>query len=466
MFGLGVACIAAGFFTKKPVAVAGFCLFFLVLGILRLQIVDFVMARDAVSKLNDKSEKITLTGVIIAEPDVRLSFQKLRVKIDKTESVVLVTTNRYPDYHYLDALEITGKVKTPAVVPARRGGGEDFDYKQYLAKEGIYSVMDFPTVTITSQEHQHNPLSFVYEKILFIKGRLVESVHMNFSPPHSLILEGMIFGNDKSMSEALKNQFNDTGLSHVTAVSGTNIVILINMLMIFLLAIGLWRGQAFWAAMALIWLYIIMIGFPVSGVRAAIMGSVGLAAQKFGRQNTSSRVLTLTASAMLLQNPMLLVYDVSFQLSFLASLGIIYVKPLIDYYFAVIPLKQLKWLLDIASVTFAAQIITLPIIVYNFGRVSLISPVSNVLALPVVEALTVLGFVTSVAGAFSNILGFIFSLPCLALLWYFTTILNIFSGPWAVKNVGQVSAIWVVVYYALLPLAIIWVRKHQQRFLG
>lgn len=449
--------ITAGFF-KKEALIVGFCLLFLVLGAVRLQISEFTIASDALGKLNDAPEKITLVGVVIAEPDVRNSSQKLNVKVGR--SVVLVTTDRRAQYHYLDAIEITGKLKTPVV-------SEDFNYKNYLAKDGVYSVMDFPVIQTLPQPHEYTILSYAYEKILFIKSVLVTSLNNNFSPPDDAILEGIIFGNDKNMEASLKEQFNATGLSHVTAVSGTNIVILINILVVSLLALGLWRGQAFYGAVFLIWLYIIMIGFPISGVRAAIMGCVGLTAQKLGRQNASSRVLTMTAGAMLLENPMLLFYDISFQLSFLASLGIIYVKPLIDYYLSVISWEKSRWLLAILSVTLAAQIITLPIIVYNFGRISLVAPLTNILVLPIIEMLTIAGFLTSLAGAISNILGFLFSLPCLAMLWYFTGVLDIFSKSWAVVIVENVSWIWAVVYYIFLTALVIFLQKLQRpKFLG
>ncbi len=448
----GMFLIAAGFFYKKSAVVAGFCLLFLLLGILRLQTSTFTISQDPLRKLNDQPQKITLTGQVVDEPDIRINQQKLKVKVG--ESMVLVTANLYPPYRYLDIVQITGKLKTPAELA-------NFSYKNYLAKDGVYSVIDYPDITVLPGPRLYTPTTFLYEKILWMKERLVASIYKNFFPPNTLILEGMIFGNDKRMSPELKNQFNATGLSHVTAVSGTNIVILINILMVFLLALGFWRGQAFWAAVGLIWFYLIMIGLPVSGVRAGIMGSMGLLAQKLGRQNTSSRVLTLTGAVMLFQNPMLLVYDVSFQLSFLASLGIIYVKPCLDYYLAVFSWEKTQWLISILSITLAAQIITLPIMVYNFGQVSFIAPITNVLALPVVEALTVLGFLASFAGAFSHLLGFLFSLPCLALLKYFTLVLDIFSKPWAVTTVQGVPWIWIAVYYAALAVLIWWLQKSQ-----
>ncbi len=454
--------IATSFFTRKELAVIGFFLLFLVLGILRVQISEFNIASDKLSELNNAQSQITLTGQIVAEPDTRDTSQKLKLKAG--DSLVLVTTVRYPEYQYLDTIEITGKLKTPPQF-------EDFNYKNYLMKDGIYSVMDYPKVELVSEKHDYTVPTFLYEKILFLKGKLMESITMNFSPPQDAILLGVVYGNDKTMPKDVKNQFNATGLSHITAVSGSNIVILIDIIMGFLLFLGLWRQQASYAAVGLIWLYILLIGLPVSGIRAAIMGSIVLLAGVLGRQNTSFRALVLAGAVMLLQNPLLLLYDISFQLSFLASLGIIYAKPLIDSFLHItkeFSLKPLaKFFLDVLSITFAAQIFALPIIVYNFGTLSVVSPVTNLLVVPVIPLLTILGFLVSIAGVFSNLLGFIFSLPCIFLLEYILKVLDIFSQPWAVKTITNVHWLWLVAYYIFLSIAIWYFNKKQKpRFLG
>ena len=452
--------IASFFLNKKMYTIVGFCILFSVLGIVRFQVSEFTIANDALSKFNDGPDKITLIGQISAEPDIRDNSQKLKVRVTHEKSIILITVQRYPEYKYLDKIKITGKLKTPAVF-------DNFNYKEYLMKDGIYSVMDFPKAELVSDKHHYNIFTFLYEKILLLKGKLTQSVDMSFAVPDNTIVQGIVFGNDKNMPKDLKDQFNTTGLSHVTAVSGSNIVIVISLAMAFLLFLGFWRGQAFYVAVIFIWLYIILIGFPVSGIRAAIMGSMALLAAKLGRQNTSSRALVLTASAMLLQNPLLLFYDVSFQLSFLASLGIIYLKPLIDALLHMSKKGALKMLSDIISVTFAAQLFTLPIIVYNFGNISLVSPITNILILPIIPLLTVLGFLVSVFGIFSNILGFIFSLPCWFLLMYFEKVLDIFSKPWAVKTLSHISWMWLAIYYFILAVVIFYLNKKQKpKFLG
>src|SRR3989344_2137592 len=171
------------FFHKNYYALIGFCMLFLILGSARLQISEFNVLHNTLSKLIDTPEKITLIGNIIEEPDVRDKMQKLKVhpvkfaignvpssaeqfnwvKINEFESVVLVTLSPYPEYYYLDTIKITGKLKTPITL-------EDFNYKNYLMKEGVYSIMDFPKTELITKNHSNDVFSFLYEKTLFLSG--------------------------------------------------------------------------------------------------------------------------------------------------------------------------------------------------------------------------------------------------------------------------------------------------------
>lgn len=467
------------FQTFEIYGILGFCLLFLVLGIVRFQISEFNIANDKLSKFNDKPEKVILLGRIIGESDIRDSSQKLKVKVE--DSIVLITANRYPEYKYLDKIKITGNLKTPPEF-------EDFNYKNYLLKDNIYSVMDFPKIELVSNKHEYNAISFLYEKILFLKEKLIRSIDSNFSTPQNSILGGIVFGNDENMPKDLRDKFNATGLSHLTAVSGGNIIILIYILMFFLLFLGFWRGQAFYFSVIFIWLYIVLVGLPASGVRAAIMGSIFLLAEKLGRQNTSSRTIVLAGALMLFQNPLLLFYDIGFQLSFLASMGIIHLKPQIDYLFEkigntlflkrfkswvfVIVKKELKveekfdkafkFALDIIGVTISAQIFILPVIIYNFGSMSLVAPITNLFILPIVPFLMVFGFLASILGIFSGFLSWVFALPCYAMLFYFLKVLDVFSQQWATKNFENISWIWFLIYYFMILVLVLFFKKRMK----
>ena len=258
-----------------------------------------------------------------------------------------------------------------------------------------------------------------------------------------------------------------------------------------LVFLGFWRGQAFYFSVGFVWFYVALVGFPSSAIRAAIMASIFLLAEKQGRQNTSSRTIVLAGALMLLQNPFLLFYDVGFQLSFLASMGIIHLKPLVDSFFLYVALplsnykfkkplkfslpkkagefleKRAKNLVDIVAVTLSAQIFTFPIIIYNFGMVSLVAPLTNLLILPMIPVLMALGLLAALFGIFSWYLGWFFALPCKALIIYFLKVLDIFNQPWATKSFENVSWIVFLTYYVVLFLLTIFLkRKVKPRFLG
>ncbi len=467
---VGTITMFSYFIFKKPaVIVIGLSLIFLVIGIARFQITELNIKQDEVRKLNDSPEKIILTGQIISEPDVRDNVQRLKVKMNN--SVVLITIGRYPAVNYLDIVKATGKLTTPHMI-------EDFNYKDYLLKDHIYSVMDFPKLEIVSQEHDFGIAAFLYEQILMVKGKLSKSIQANFSKVQGSIVEGMVLGTSNKMPEDLQNKLNSEGLTHIIAVSGSHIVILTSLIMSLLLILGFWRQQGLYLTVIFIWIYIIFVGLPPSGVRAGIMGTILLVSQILGRQNTSSRTIVLAAALMLLQNPLLLQYDVGFQLSFLASLGIIYGKPLFDIGLNRIgaignnisqawfssPAKdfiqnQARNLRDILSVTLAAQLFTLPIVLHYFKSVSLVALLTNLLVLPVVTFIMSFGFLAALLGAVSNFLGWIFYLPCWLLLTYFLKILDIFYQPWALVNFPNISLIWFVLYYIALFSTVFYLQQ-------
>jgi competence protein ComEC len=466
-FYFGLAVGLAGV-KKTAYLCLGFCLLFLVLGILRMQISEFNITNNKLNKFNGTGE-ITMAGEIFKEPDVRDNSQKLKVRVSNvtsnvtpnvTEGIVLITTSRYPEYNYLDKIKITGKLETPSET-------EDFSYKNYLMKDGIYSVVNFPKIQLISKEHNHNVFSYLYEKILFLKQKLRESIRNNFSPPESSILEGTILGDNGVMSQDLKNKLNITGLRHIIAVSGSHIVILSSIVMSLLLFLGLWRRQAFYFTVIIIFVYIVLTGLPASGVRAGIMGTIYLLAQKIGRQSASSRIIVLACGLMLLFNPLLLFYDIGFQLSFMAVLGIIYFDPLMRKFFKFLIKKffnkeikeKYENLSSIVSATISAQIFTLPIIVFNFGNVSWVSPITNILVLPVVYYLMIFGFLSSVTGIFSGILGWVLSVPCYILLSYFLWVVDLFSKPWMYKTIENISWIWLAVSYFIIAFATRFLNK-------
>ena len=233
--------------------------------------------------------------------------------------------------------------------------------------------------------------------------------------------------------------------------------------MLLLIGLGLWRGQAFYFALAILVLFIIMIGAPASAVRAGIMGGILLFAQKIGRLNNSGRAVVFAGAVMLALNPLLLKFDVGFQLSFLAVLGIIYLKPIFDKWLNKI-LPQKFNAKSVITMTFAAQIGTLPILIYNFGRISFISPLTNVLIVPALPYVMGAGFIFSLASVLWLGLGKILIWPTWFFFAYVTKLVEWLSKiPFAAKEISDVHWGWLVGYYILLVGWLIWYKKKKAR---
>ena len=453
---LGILLISV-FWKYRDFVIFGFCILFLILGIWRHQIFLSKLENSEIKK--HINENIVLIGVVDAEPDIREKVIKLKIRIEGIDNEILVTTRRYPEYQYGDKLKITGRLEEPQIF-------EDFNYKNYLLKDGILAVINFPEITFWGKDFG-NPIM----KILFsLKQKLKESLNNVMSSPQSGLLEALFFGDEENISKDWKEKFNLTSTRHIAAVSGMNITIISALILNFLLFLGFWRPQAFYLSIILIFLYILMIGAPASAVRAGIMGILFLAAQHLGRISTGSRVIVFAATLMLIQNPLLLTLDIGFQLSFLAVMGLIYLQPIFSDFLKKIPdffLKDLTFeIFQVRvnlSATLAAQIFALPILIYNFGQVSIISPITNILILPLIPIITILGFIFSFIGIFWQGLAQILSWPAWLLLSYILKIIDLSSKiPFSYLIFKNVHWIFLPISYLALGI-LTWRLQENQK---
>ncbi|MFH1462630.1 MAG: ComEC/Rec2 family competence protein [bacterium] len=457
-----LACEALRAGHHKKFVLVGFCILFFVLGIWRHQQAELRIANNELRKYNDLEQNITLIGIVSEEPDVREKSAKLTITLEngsrEIKGKVLLTVWKYPEYQYGDKLKITGRLQSPQEFPEREEDksssspfaiAREFNYKDYLAKEEIYSVVYYPEVEFINQNNG-NPISIIYAAILKLKNKLRESIQQNLSPPQSAILGAMILGDKRQISEEWKEKLNYAGVRHLTAISGLHVALMSAVLMAFLLGVGVFRKYAFLLTLVLVAFFIIMTGLQTSAIRAGIMGGLFILAKYLGRQNASSRAIVFAAALMLAQNPLLLKSDIGFQLSFLAVMGIIYLMPSFQNWLRKIPNSfQLR---NILAMTLSAQIFTLPILIYNFGYFSLIAPLTNVLLLPVLSFIMTLGFIFALSGIILLPLAWLLSLPVWLLLTYLVKVVDWFAKlPLAVFSL-EISWLWLVLSYFVLGL--------------
>jgi competence protein ComEC len=453
---LGILLISV-FWRYKKLVVIGFCIIFLVFGVWRHQSFLFKIENSSIKKLIEK--EVTLTGLVEKEPSQGEKILKLEIKIEKlpeSQSLakgekVIVTTWRYPEYEYGDKLKIKGKLEEPPEF-------EGFNYKDYLVKDGILAQMSFPEIELIEK----NRGNFLKKTLISFKRKLEESLNSLLSRPHSAILEALLFGKEENIPRSLKEKLNKTGTRHLTAISGMNLTIISVLLLNFLLFLGLWRQQAFYLSVVLIIFYVLMTGSPASVVRAAIMVILFLTAQYFGRYSSGLRAIIFAATFMLFQNPLLLTKDVGFQLSFLATMGLVHLQPILSEWFQKIPNFSFLQLRNNLSTTISAQIFTLPILIYNFGYIPIFSPITNILILPLIPSITILGFIFAFLGIFWQSLAQILSWFAWLGLSFVLKVVEIFSKiPFSFLSIKNVHWIFLIISY--LVLAIIVFRLQEAR---
>jgi competence protein ComEC len=203
---------------------------------------------------------------------------------------------------------------------------------------------------------------------------------------------GILIGARKTLPLEIVNNFTATGVSHIVAVSGYNISIII----LALEKMSWWIGRkpAFWTSLIIIIMFVIMTGASSSVIRAAVMGSLVLFSFASGRLYSITPSLFFAVIIMLLFNPKILFWDIGFQLSFLATCGIIYILPMLEQL-----TEKFGELFNLKSyflTTCSAIIATTPLILFNFEKFSIVAPLVNVLVLPVVPPVMLFGFLSLV----------------------------------------------------------------------
>lgn len=344
---------------------------------------------------NDRSYDLLITGYIEDAPDYRDTYTNLTLNVEAVDSGdgdlhvsghLLVRVDPNETYEYGERLRLRGKLKTPPE-------NEEFSYRDYLARQGIHSYMTTAEVTRLPGE-DGNP---IYRLIFGFKEHLVANTYKIFPDPEASLLSGILFGVDTGLPKKLQDAFKTTGTAHIIAISGFNIAIIAGLFFRFFK----WtlKNERLGAIFAVIFvfLYAFLVGGDPAVMRAAIMGSLSLFAKQVGRRNAGFNTLAVVAAIMALWNPLTL-WDVGFQLSFFATMGLIlYAEPLSNItirFFEKITKQEANAVANIINdnfmLTLAAQIMTIPLMLYYFHRFSWISFIANPFILPVQPAVMIL----------------------------------------------------------------------------
>jgi competence protein ComEC len=343
------------------------------------------------------------SGQVSAEVDRRIDRQylvldELSVVDHSVDGKLLLSLPLYPEVAYGDTLVFNGRVTVPEPF-------EGFAYDKYLLSKGILAVCWQPEdIDIIKGDAD----DFI-ARTLAIKRVLVEELRSIVPEPQAAFLTGLLFGGNSALSSELKEDFARTGVSHVLAASGFNVSLFSLFLLGWLLQTPLGRKRGLVVIAFLLLLYTVMAGATPAVVRAVVMASWLLIAKWVNRQASMRNVILLSCALMLLINPLLLFWDVGFQLSFVATIALFVLAPLLEPYFKFVPKTIGVRAAFVGSI--AAIILTLPLILWHFGAVSIVAPLVNLLILPLIPYLMALILIALAFALVSTGAGMIVALP-------------------------------------------------------
>ena len=365
------------------------CFFFFCFGAYRLEI-----SKTDFHPLDLRlGQKITLRGFVSGEPEEKDTTQRFFFKPDDSTDKIIVFTALYPRYEYGEALKIVGTLKFPENFESYPDGPE-FDYVAYLSKDGVRYIINRPFISKLGKNRGNLTISFLIK----IKRAFMDNIERLMPEPHSSLVAGILLGEKGALPPNLREDFRRSGLTHILVLSGSNVTIVAeNLMNIFSF---LPRALAHSLGALSIILFALMTGASATTVRASIMALIVIMSRRAGRDYNVSRALIVAGLLMLVQNPRILVFDIGFQLSFLSTLALIYVSPIIMEKLPFITEKfQIR---QIISATISTQIFILPFMLYKMGEVSIISLITNLLVLPLVPWSMFTGFMTGFFGFFSD----------------------------------------------------------------
>jgi competence protein ComEC len=407
-------------------------------GILRFQFGDIQAPKIFETQVG---QKIPLLGKIMDEPTFRENSVALEIEteLSKQKTKILMTTSLNSNFKYGDILRIEGVLKKPENFTG--DNAKEFDYINYLRKDHIFYLMSYPHISLVSSGNGNK----IKSGLFYAKEKFLDKLHFAIPEPESLLMGGLILGERSSFDQSLRQSLVNTGTIHIVALSGYNVTIVAEWFM----ALFSFLPQIFAIGMGIlsVLLFILMTGASSTALRAGIMATLALVARATGRNYDIGRALILAGVLMIFINPLLLVYDVSFQLSFIATIAVIFFSPKIEKHFLWVTLRfGLRYIL---SVTSAAYIFIFPFILYKMGNFSLVALPANFLILPFIPLTMMLGFITGFIGIIWKILALPVGFISYAFLHYELAVINFLSHlPFASFSIPDFPLILTLIIYA------------------
>lgn len=386
----------------------------------------------------------TINGVVVRDPDVRETSTRLTVetKLGSTTTRVLVVAPHYPEVRYGDRVRVTGARSLPRSFEG--DGGRTFDYPHFLAREGIYLMVQRAQVEVVGEDTRIMVRSM--RALLSAKQVFVEGLRAAFPEPASALAEGILTGGKQGLGEKLMDAFARTGLLPIVVLSGYNVMIVAEMVLAMTRRVP--RTYALIIAGVVTTLFVLIAGMGTSAVRALLMAGLVLLARGMGRTYDALRALIAVFVLMILVDPLLLSYDPGFQFSFAATLGLIVGTDTVAAHLDRVPWNAAR---ELIASTIAAQAMVLPLLLYHVGLLSLVALPANLLVLPVIPLAMLCSAVAGVLGIVAPVVAPVLAFPAYLLLAYVVWVATFLAQiPYAAITIPMFSVWIVIVLYGAL----------------
>lgn len=428
-----------------------FIIIFILISIACVRFFFFIPERPDYSKVIGK--EVIVEGEIVDDPDIRLNNQHLNIKLKDKNVTILSIISRSEDIHYGDSVIVRGVLEEPENFITQ--SGKEFNYKRYLANKDIYFIIKNANIKIISRRNGNKIKSFLYK----IRNSFIKNINNIIPTPESDLANGLILGVRGGFDNEVKNEFINTGTIHIVALSGYNVSIVAEGVMkTFSLVFSQTISVIF--GIIIISLFIMMTGASATAIRAGIMATIMLLGRMTGRNYMAGRALVITGILMIAHNPRVIV-DMSFQLSFIATGGVLFLTPKIMHWFKFLPMRF--GIREMIATTMAATIAVLPILLYLTGILSLVSIPANILILLFIPTVMFFTFITGILGFISPILSIPFGFISYSILLYILSVIHFLGSlSFASVTIQSFPIIFTILSYLFL---IFWVFKKQNKIL-
>lgn len=395
--------------------------------------------------------EVMVEGIVNDIPDSRLVNERITITpIDKEENI-LVSLSKGTNVSYGDKVRIKGTIESPDNFIT--SSGKEFNYERYLANQDIYYIINNADAEILSHDNGNKIKSTLFK----FRNLFLDNINKAISSPASDLASGILLGTKGGFDKETQAEFISTGTIHIVALSGYNVTIIASSIIKFF-SLFLSVTYSIILAVIFILLFIIMAGGGATVVRAGIMAFIALFARVTDRKYQAGRALIIAGLLMIAYDPRVIT-DMSFQLSFLATAGILFIPSKIIKWIRWIPTRfQLR---ENTAITMSATIAVLPTLLYSTGVLSFVSLPANLLILPVIPIAMLTSFITGIVGFISPVLALPFGYISELLLSYMLSVIHIIASlPFASTSIQSFPIILTIILYILI---IWWVRKRNTK---